>query len=67
MQFSDVTSQYLKCHFCGMQVNTNIAYKNDGHLYHTKECYDFSLGYENLVKKLESITVDHPLTVEGKP
>jgi hypothetical protein len=59
MQFSDVTSEYLKCHFCGMQVRKDIAFRSDGHLYHSKECYDFSLGYKDLVKKLEAVTKDH--------
>jgi hypothetical protein len=65
MQFSDVTSHYLKCHFCGMQVNKDVAYKHGEHLYHTKECYEFSLGYGDLVSKLEAVTVDRSPTAKS--
>lgn len=59
MQFTDVTSEYLKCHFCGMGLRRETAHKDaKGHLFHTRECYEFSKGYKDLVARLEAVTKD---------
>ena len=60
MQFTDVTSEYLKCHFCGMGIRRDISYldSRDGNLYHTRECFEFSKEYENLKARLETEAED---------
>ena len=57
MQLSDVVSEYAYCAFCGVGLRHDTAYRPDpaSPRYHSRECYEFSLGYPDLVERLRGL------------
>ena len=57
MQLSDVVSEYTYCAFCGVGLRGDTAYRPDSASprYHSRECYEFSLGYPELLERLRGL------------
>lgn len=69
MQLSDVVSEYAYCAFCGVGLRDDTAYRPDptSPRYHSRECYEFSLGYPELLERLRgSRHTDDTTTTERK-
>jgi hypothetical protein len=58
VQISDVTPAYEYCAFCGLGLRDDTAYRPDpgSPRYHSRECYEFSLAYPELLERLRATT-----------
>ena len=64
MQLSDVLADYPYCSFCGRGVRADLAFRDEaGSLFHTRDCYEFSIEYPALIEQVMARQQDR----EGAP
>ena len=69
MQRADVVADYHYCTFCGAGLRPERAYRPDetAGWFHSRDCYEFSLVYPDLRRRLARGTGGAEMTTATRP